>query len=110
MKAVWNNHVIAHSAEGYMVEGNAYFPPESVRREFLKDSPTHSTCHWKGDASYYTIEAGGQSNQDAAWTYRDPKPAASTIKNYVAFWRGVEVVPESDDQFAKMEPDGARVC
>ncbi len=110
MKAVWNNQVIAQSSEGFTVEGNAYFPPESLKREFLKDSPTQTTCHWKGLASYYTVEVDGQSNPDAAWTYREPKPAAQPIKDYVAFWRGVEIVPETGDRFVPMEPTGVKVC
>jgi uncharacterized protein (DUF427 family) len=91
MKAVWKNTVLAESDQTVMVEGNHYFPPEAVNRQYLKPSDTHSTCPWKGQASYYHIEVGGEVNQDAAWYYPEPKDAAQNIKNYVAFWKGVEV-------------------
>jgi uncharacterized protein (DUF427 family) len=83
--------VIAESDATRVVEGNHYFPPDSVRRELLRESATHTTCPWKGVASYYDVVAGGKVNADAAWTYPDPKPAAAEIRGYVAFWRGVEV-------------------
>lgn len=92
MKAVWNGVVIAESDKTIVVEGNHYFPPESVRREYLQPSDTHTTCPWKGVASYYHVVVGDQVNRDAAWYYPEPKPAASHIKDYVAFWRGVQVV------------------
>jgi uncharacterized protein (DUF427 family) len=92
MKAIWNGAVIAESDATIVVEGNHYFPPESVRREYLQPSDTHTTCPWKGVASYYHVVVGGQVNRDAAWYYPEPKPAASHIKDYVAFWRGVQVV------------------
>lgn len=91
MKAVWNNQVIAESNATRVVEGNHYFPEESVHKEYLKPSGTHSTCPWKGEASYYSIDAGGKTNVDAAWYYPEPKEAAKEIKNYVAFWKGVSV-------------------
>ena len=91
MKAVWNGTVLAESDETIVVEGNQYFPPESVKREYLRKRDTHTTCPWKGLSSYYSIEVGGKVNRDAAWTYLDPKPAAKEIKDYVAFWRGVSV-------------------
>lgn len=90
-KAVWNNQVIAESDATEIVEGNHYFPKESVREEFLRPSDMHTTCHWKGEASYYSLEVDGQRNPDAAWTYSAPKEAAANIKDYVAFWRGVTV-------------------
>ncbi|MER3481219.1 MAG: hypothetical protein C4327_12320 [Meiothermus sp.] len=93
MKAIWNGQVIAESEQTIVLEGNHYFPPESVKREFLQDSPTHTTCPWKGVASYYSLVVDGQINKDAAWYYPAPKDAAKQIKGYVAFWRGVEVVP-----------------
>lgn len=93
MKAIWNNQVIAESDRTIEIENNQYFPPESVRKEFLAPSPTHTTCPWKGEASYYNLEVGGEENPDAAWYYPDPKPAARQIKGYIAFWKGVEVVP-----------------
>lgn len=92
MKAIWNGAVIAESDKTIVVEGNHYFPPESVRREYLQPSDTHTTCPWKGIASYYHVVVGGEVNRDAAWYYPEPKPAASHIKDYVAFWRGVQVV------------------
>ncbi|MGC8825912.1 MAG: DUF427 domain-containing protein [Anaerolineae bacterium] len=92
MKAIWNGAVIAESDKTIVVEGNHYFPPESVRREYLQPSDTHTTCPWKGTASYYHVVVGGEVNRDAAWYYPEPKPAASHIKDYVAFWRGVQVV------------------
>lgn len=111
MKATWNNQVIAQSDTGYMVEGNAYFPPNSLEREFVRPSAKHTTCHWKGEASYYTLDVNGQLNQEAAWYYPNPKSeAAAPIKDYVAFWRGVEVVPEDGDRFPSIEPEGSNVC
>ena len=93
MKAIWRGTVLAESDNTTVVEGNHYFPPESVKREYLKESDTHTTCPWKGLASYYSAEVGGEVNRDAAWTYPHPKPAAKEIKDYVAFWRGVRVEP-----------------
>ncbi|MCY7422261.1 MAG: DUF427 domain-containing protein [Chitinophagaceae bacterium] len=93
MKAIWNQQVIAESNETTIVENNHYFPPSSIKKELLKETTTHTTCPWKGVASYYTIEVEGKENKDAAWYYADPKSAASNIKNYVAFWKGVSVVP-----------------
>ncbi len=91
MKAIWNGVVLAESDHTIVVEGNHYFPPDAIRQEYFKSSATHTTCPWKGLASYYTVEVNGQSNRDAAWFYPNPKPAASQIKDYVAFWRGVKV-------------------
>ncbi len=90
-RAIWNGVVLAESDRTVEVEGNQYFPPESLRREHFRDSTTHTTCHWKGVASYYDVTAGGQVNKDAAWYYPDPKPAAANIKGYIAFWKGVRV-------------------
>ena len=90
-KAIWNGAVLAESDSYELVEGNVYFPPQSVNREYFKESNTHSTCPWKGKASYYTVVVNGKENKDAAWYYPNPKPAAANIKNHVAFWRGVEV-------------------
>jgi uncharacterized protein (DUF427 family) len=75
----------------FLLAGNQYFPPDAIKREFLKDSSTHTTCGWKGVASYYDVVVGGQTNKDAAWYYPEPKSAASNIKGYVAFWKGVSV-------------------
>lgn len=91
VRAIWNGAVLAESDQCRVVEGNYYFPPEAVRREFFRESTTHTTCGWKGVASYYTVEVDGQQNKDAAWYYPEPKPAAKEIAGYVAFWRGVEV-------------------
>ena len=91
MKAVWNGTVLAESDVTRVVEGNHYFPPDSIRRELFEDSAKKTYCGWKGEASYFHVKAGGETNQDAAWYYADPKPAASEITNYVAFWNGVEV-------------------
>jgi len=92
VKAIWKNKIIAESDKYETVEGNYYFPPESVNREYLKESTTHSTCPWKGLASYYDVVVDGEVNKDAAWYYSEPKPAALKIKNYIAFWKGIEVV------------------
>jgi uncharacterized protein (DUF427 family) len=91
MKATWNNQVIAESEDIVTVEGNAYFPAESVNRAYLRDSATHTTCPWKGVASYYTLTVDGRENPDAAWYYSEPKDAAAAIKGRVAFWKGVIV-------------------
>ncbi|MGZ8425459.1 MAG: DUF427 domain-containing protein [Candidatus Binatia bacterium] len=91
MKAVWKNTVVAESNETIVVEGNHYFPPESIKKDCFAPSDTHSTCPWKGLASYYHVKVGDQVNQDAAWFYPEPKEAAGSIKNHVAFWRGVTV-------------------
>ena len=93
MKAIWNGETIAESDKTIVVENNHYFPKESVKADYLKESSTHTTCPWKGLASYYSLEVDGQINPDAAWYYPDPKPAASQIKDYVAFWKGVQVAP-----------------
>jgi len=92
MKAVWNGAVIAESDATVVVEGNHYFSPEAVRRDYLLESHTHTTCPWKGLASYYTIVVEGKRNADAAWFYPGPSHAAHKIAGYVAFWKGVQVV------------------
>ncbi|RJF71915.1 DUF427 domain-containing protein [Deinococcus cavernae] len=91
MKAVWNGEVIAESADTVVVEGNHYFPAQSVQQAFLRPSDTLTTCPWKGTAHYYTLEVGGQRNPDAAWYYPAPREAARQIAGRVAFWRGVSV-------------------
>jgi uncharacterized protein (DUF427 family) len=91
MKAIWNAKVIAESSDTVIIEGNHYFPADSIKKEFLKPSDTHTVCHWKGTASYYNVEVDGKVNQDAAWYYEDPSEAAKVIKHRVAFWKGVEV-------------------
>ena len=91
MKAVWNGQTVAESDDVVKVEGNAYFPIEAVDKSMLRDSPTHSTCPWKGTASYYSLNVDGKENRDAAWFYPEPKSAAAEIKGRVAFWKGVAV-------------------
>ncbi len=91
MKAIWQNVILAESKATRVVEGNHYFPPDSINRNYFRDSDKHTTCPWKGLASYHNIVVDGQVNQDAAWYYPKPKDAAENIKNYVAFWKGVEV-------------------
>lgn len=91
VKAVWNGAVIAESDETVVVEGNHYFPADTVDPAVLRGSGTHTICPWKGTASYYTLAANGAENKDAAWYYPDPKPAAAEIKDRIAFWKGVEV-------------------
>jgi uncharacterized protein (DUF427 family) len=91
MKAIWHNEVLAESDKTIVIEGNHYFPAASVRREFFRRSNTHTTCPWKGEASYYDIVVDEAVNHDAAWYYPEPKTAAEQIKDYVAFWRGVRV-------------------
>jgi uncharacterized protein (DUF427 family) len=92
-KAIWKSRVIAQSDKVEIVEGNTYFPADAVQQEFLRPSATSTICPWKGTAGYFTLIVDGQENSDAAWIYRDPKPAAANIKNMIAFWRGVQVVP-----------------
>ncbi|MBA3021698.1 DUF427 domain-containing protein [Propionicimonas sp.] len=92
MRAIWNGTVIAESDDTVVVEGNHYFPAESVQADVLRPSATHTTCPWKGEASYYSLEVGELVNPDAAWFYPQPKAAAAEIAGRVAFWRGVEVV------------------
>ncbi|RME77684.1 MAG: DUF427 domain-containing protein [Chloroflexi bacterium] len=91
-KAIWNGVVLAESDHTEIVEGNHYFPPESIHQEYFLPSDTQTVCPWKGVAHYYTLEVNGKVNRDAAWYYPSPKPAAKNITGYVAFWRGVEVV------------------
>jgi uncharacterized protein (DUF427 family) len=91
MRATWNGEVIAQSDDTVVVEGNHYFPLDSVRAEALQPSSKTTVCPWKGTASYYTINVGGQQNADAAWFYPTPKDAAAEIDDRVAFWRGVKV-------------------
>ena len=92
MKALWNNEIIAESDDTIVVENNHYFPAESIKKEYFKASTTHSTCPWKGVASYYTLEVNGKENKDAAWFYPEISELAKQIKGFVAFWKGVEIV------------------
>jgi len=91
VKAIWNGAVLDQSDETIVVEGNHYFPPDALNREYFQESSKHTTCPWKGQASYYDVVVNGDTNRDAAWYYPEPKPAAAQIKGYVAFWRGVKV-------------------
>ncbi len=91
MKAIWNGAVIAASEDTVVVEGNHYFPLDSVKQDLLQPSSTHTHCPWKGEASYYSLAVNGATNADAAWFYPEPKEAAAEIKDRVAFWRGVKV-------------------
>lgn len=90
-KAIWQGTVIAQSDRTEVVEGNHYFPPESVDSAMLRDSATHTTCGWKGVASYHDIVVGDTVNKDAAWYYPEPNDAAKQIAGFVAFWKGVKV-------------------
>jgi uncharacterized protein (DUF427 family) len=99
-RAVWNGAVLAESDRTVKVEGNHYFPPEALHREYFTDSATISTCPWKGQARYYSVQVDGNTNRDAAWTYAQPRPAASSIAGHVAFWHGarVERVPRPGEE------------
>ncbi len=90
-KAVWNGTVLAESDRTEVVEGNHYFPIDSINKEYFKESNTHTSCPWKGQASYYSVEVNGQVNKDAAWYYPSAKEKAKNIEGYVAFWKGVKV-------------------
>jgi uncharacterized protein (DUF427 family) len=92
MKAVWKDTVLAESNETVVVEGNHYFPPDAIHGEYFEESDHETVCNWKGDCNYYNIVVDGETNENAAWVYREPKEAAKEIKDYVAFWKGVEVV------------------
>ena len=94
MKAIWNGQVIAQSDDTVVVEGNHYFPANSVKADYLRPSATHSTCPWKGEASYHSLSVDGQENRDAAWFYPQPKDAARQIAGRVAFWKGVQVTED----------------
>jgi len=91
MKATWKNTVLAESDKTVVIEGNHYFPPDSIKKEYFQQNQKHSPCPWKGLASYYHVRVGDRNNEDAAWYYPEPKEAAKQIKDYVAFWRGVKI-------------------
>ncbi len=93
MKAVWNGATLAESDQTVEIERNHYFPRDSVRMNLLRPSPHTSTCPWKGVAEYFDVVVAGQENRNAAWTYPDPKEAAKHIAGYIAFWKGISVVP-----------------
>jgi uncharacterized protein (DUF427 family) len=90
-RAIWNDAVLAESDKTIVVEGNHYFPPDSINKEYFEPSSTHTICSWKGTASYYNIEVNGAVNKDAAWYYPTPLDAAKQIAGHVAFWKGVKV-------------------
>ena len=90
-RAIWNGAVLAESPTTVVVEGNHYFPPDAVKTEYLRPSPTHTVCGWKGTASYYHLDVNGRVNENAAWYYQAPKDAAKNITGSVAFWKGVQV-------------------
>lgn len=90
-RAIWEDVVLAESDDCVIVEGNVYFPPGSIRKEYFKPSETKTVCGWKGVASYYHVDVDGKHNPDAAWYYADPKDAARQIKDRIAFWHGVRV-------------------
>ena len=91
-RALWNGTVIAESDATQVVEGNQYFPPDSIVQEYFTPTDTTTTCVWKGQATYFTVTVDGQQNVDAAWTYAEPKKLAENIRDHVAFWKGVEIV------------------
>ncbi len=99
MRAVWNGVVLAEAPRTVRVEGNHYFPPASIHRDYFVESSTKTVCPWKGLARYYTVAVGGEVNPDAAWYYPKPSPLACKIKNHVAFWNGVRI---------EGEPEGGR--
>jgi uncharacterized protein (DUF427 family) len=90
-QAIWNGQILAESDDLVQVEGNYYFPKSSLNDAYFKTSTTHTTCPWKGIATYYTLEVDGKENKDAAWYYPDPKDAAKNITDRVAFWKGVQI-------------------
>lgn len=98
MKAIWNNVVLASSEATIIVEGNHYFPPDALNKEFFEDSALHTTCPHKGLASYYHLNVAGQKNENAAWYYPSTKRGFERIAGYVAFWRGVKISDQAEDQ------------
>ena len=91
MKAIWNNTVVAESDDTVVVENNHYFPADAIKKEFFEDSIAHTTCPWKGRASYYSLRVDGELNKDAAWYYPEASPQAANIQGRVAFWKGVKI-------------------
>ncbi|GAC1521097.1 MAG: DUF427 domain-containing protein [Chloroflexota bacterium] len=99
-KAVWNGVTLAESEDTVVVERNHYFPAESLNQEHFTESSHRTVCPWKGLANYYSIKVGDAVNKDAAWYYPDPSAAAEQIRDYVAFWKGVKVMPSGADPAA----------
>lgn len=95
IKAVWNGQVLAEADQTVVVEGNQYFPPESLNREYFAESSMKTVCFWKGVASYYSVTVDGVTNWEAVWYYPKPSPLARKIKNHVAFWNGVQIIETS---------------
>ncbi len=95
VKAIWNGQIIATTDKPQNVEGNYYFPADSINQEYFQKSEEHTVCHWKGTASYYDIIVEGETNKDAAWYYPTPSSMANHIKGYIAFWKGVNVIKEN---------------
>ena len=91
MKATWNGAVLAESGDTVVVEGNHYFPADSINRKYFQPTETHTVCGWKGTASYYDLVVNGEKNKDAAWYYPEAKAEAKNIEGYVSFWKGVKV-------------------
>lgn len=91
MQAHWNGQLVAESDDIVIVEGNAYFPMQSLRQDVIKPSSLTSVCPWKGTARYYSLEVDGQTNRDAVWYYDEPKQAAENIRGRIAFWKGVKI-------------------
>jgi len=91
MKAIWNDTIIAESKDIVLMEGNHYFPMDSLKKEYIEDSQTTSICPWKGEANYYSLKVNNKENKDAVWFYPTPKPAAKELTNRIAFWNGVQV-------------------
>jgi uncharacterized protein (DUF427 family) len=110
MRAIWNDTVLAESDDTVVIEGNHYFPRESLVEEYFSQSEARSVCPWKGTAFYYTITVDGVTNPDAAWEYPNPSPRARDIKDRVAFWRGVEVVADSRDDAGDADVSGQQAA
>lgn len=91
MKAIWNDKVVAESDRTIEIEGNQYFPPESIKKEYFEKTDHNTVCPWKGEASYYTLKVDGKENKNAVWSYHEPKEEARALEDYLAFWNGVEV-------------------
>jgi uncharacterized protein (DUF427 family) len=98
VEAVWGGAVLASSDAAIIVEGNHYFPPDSVNWDVLSASDRRTVCPWKGQARYYNVDVDGERNEAAAWSYADPNPAAAQLKDHVAFWRGIQVRPSGESQ------------
>lgn len=92
MKAIWNGQLLAESDDTLMMEASHYFPPDAIRKEFFRESDTHTTCPWKGEANYFNLDVNGRQNRDAAWVYPHPSGPAIPLKGRIAFWKDVEII------------------